>query len=159
MSAFPAVVAALLLAACATVPAPPPRPVPSTAPAPYPPAMPSIASRSVVVLIDSVDVRPTLINVPVVRQTLERSFPPRLRDNGRGGTVGTSFRVDSEGVPSEISVVRSSGYPEMDAAAIRVVESMRFKPGIVRGSPVYTRVQMPITFIPQTGGGSSWRQE
>jgi protein TonB len=119
--------------------------------------MPSSAGRSAAVPLDSVDVQPTLINVPVVRQTLERNFPPRLRDTGRSGTVGMSFRVDEEGVPSEFHVVRSSGYPDMDAAAIKVAEAMRFTPATKGGSPVSARVQMPITFRSQEG--SSWRQE
>ncbi|HYW08693.1 MAG TPA: energy transducer TonB [Longimicrobium sp.] len=154
--ALPAVAAALLLAACAT--APPPPAVPSTAPAPYPSAVPSSAGGGEVMLIESVDVRPALINARVVRWALDRSFPARLRDTGRGGTVETSLVVSVDGVPSEISVTRGSGYPEMDAAAIKVAELMRFSPGLVRGRPVVTRVEMPITFVAEAGG-SPRRQE
>ena len=54
--------------------------------------------------------------------------------------------VNVTGLPEEISIARSSGYPSLDRAAEKAVQHWRFTPGTRDGKPVAMRVEVPIRF-------------
>ncbi len=101
--------------------------------------------------IEGLDEVPRLNNAAVVQRSLERAYPPLLRDAGVGGTVLLGFVVVEDGSvdPASVEVLESANQ-EFSTAAVRVVKRMRFTPGIVNDRAVRVRVQMPITFQPQT---------
>ena len=57
-------------------------------------------------------------------------------------------QVGVDGVPSEVSVGRSSGSRELDRAAVEAVRRWRFRPAMSGELPVSASVQVPISFEP-----------
>lgn len=91
-------------------------------------------------------VSPVLRNRSEVSDELARRYPPLLRDAGIGGTSVLWFFIDEEGRVVRTQVHRSSGRPELDEAAARVADVMRFSPAMNRDHKVPVWVQLPIAF-------------
>ena len=91
-------------------------------------------------------VRPSIRNLDEVVATLERVYPPLLKDAGIGGTVGVFFYIDEEGKVQRVQVDESSGHQALDEAALRVADVLKFTPALNRnrGTPVW--VSLPIAF-------------
>lgn len=94
-------------------------------------------------------VSPRLTNVDEVREVLERSYPPLLRDAGIGGDIMVWFFIDEQGRVIKRTLNRSSGYAALDDAALRVASVMRFSPALNRDQPTPVWVSIPIKFRPQ----------
>jgi protein TonB len=68
-------------------------------------------------------------------------------DQGDEGTVRVSFVVDEKGKVMNPVVTNKSKSMSLDKEATRVVEQMpAWKPGVVKGKAVKTRMELPITF-------------
>jgi TonB family protein len=89
-----------------------------------------------------------LRNRDEVVRLLHEHYPPQLRRGGFGGTVVLSLLVDEAGAVHEARVARSSGFPELDAAAKRVAAGMRFAPEQRLGRISTTWVEFPLVFRP-----------
>jgi protein TonB len=50
------------------------------------------------------------------------------------------------GTPSDVRLLRSSGYSALDQAAIRAVREWRFRPGTMAGMAVASSVSIPVRF-------------
>jgi protein TonB len=73
-------------------------------------------------------------------------YPQKAREKGIQGRVFIGFIVEKDGSISNVRNLRGVD-SELDAEAIRVVESMpRWKPGMHRGEPVRVSYQIPILF-------------
>ena len=73
-------------------------------------------------------------------------YPQKAREKGIQGRVFIGFIVEKDGSISNVRNLRGVD-SELDAEAIRVVESMpRWKPGMHRGEPVRASYQIPIWF-------------
>ncbi len=94
-------------------------------------------------------VRPGLKNSAQVAATLEKNYPPILREAGFGGTATLWFFIDAEGRVQRMQVFKSSGNEQLDAAALKVAAVMEFTPALNRDRPVSVWVQIPITFTPR----------
>ncbi|MEJ2502602.1 MAG: energy transducer TonB [Gemmatimonadota bacterium] len=90
--------------------------------------------------------RPRLLNEGEIRGTLTRFYPPVLRDAGIGGTVHVWFFLDETGRVVKTQIDRSSGYADLDAAALEVADRMEFSPAENRDRKVPVWVSVPITF-------------
>lgn len=73
-------------------------------------------------------VPPVMTNASDVARMLETVYPEQLRKDGVGGTVGLWIFVDETGRVGDAEVRESSGYTELDEAALRLVGSMEFSP-------------------------------
>lgn len=91
-------------------------------------------------------VRPRLLNKQEVGHTLVKEYPQLLKDARIGGTVNVWFFLDTDGRVLETRIQRSSGHPQLDEAALRVAEAMRFSPALNRDKEVQVWVQFPIIF-------------
>ncbi|HEY8550299.1 MAG TPA: energy transducer TonB [Vicinamibacterales bacterium] len=91
-------------------------------------------------------VPPRLLNPDEVERALQRTYPRLLRDAGIGGTVHVHIWLDENGEVVQFRIGRSSGYPVLDEAALRVVEIMRFTPAQNRDRAVRVIVHLPIHF-------------
>ena len=112
-------------------PNPNPNPNPNPAPAAAAPAAgPSQLSESQVAFIN----RPN------------PDYPVRARRAGQQGQTMVKFLIETSGRPSQVSVDKSSGYPDLDAAAVSGVKAALLRPytenGIAR--PIWAVVA--ITF-------------
>ena len=56
-------------------------------------------------------------------------YPSESIARNEQGTTGLRFFIDSRGVLTKVDVVRSSGFPRLDDAAIKKLSSCRFTPG------------------------------
>lgn len=96
---------------------------------------------------ESVATAPLLLNAEQVEEAIAAEYPEQLRADGVGGTVRLRLLIDTEGIPEEVRLLDSSGYPQLDAAATRVAIFLRFSPAINGdGEPVNVWVSFPISF-------------
>jgi protein TonB len=91
-------------------------------------------------------VAPALQNMTDVQRALTREYPTVLRDSGIGGTVTVWFFIDENGRVLDTRVDQSSGYQQLDDAALKVADVMRFSPALNRENKVQVWVSLPITF-------------
>lgn len=68
------------------------------------------------------------VTPPRIISASEPRYPSNLRNQGIEGTAGIRMLVGADGRVQEVSVVSSSGYPEMDESAVNAVYKWRFSP-------------------------------
>jgi TonB family protein len=90
-----------------------------------------------------VTVAPRPRNIAMLRQQLQRLYPPALRDMGRSGTVQVRFRVGTDGKVSSPTVTRST-HVDFDRATLEAIRYLEFTPARVDGSPVAVWVELPV---------------
>ncbi len=91
-------------------------------------------------------VRPDIKNRLEVQKALQREYPPLLREAGIGGAVQVWFFIDEEGQVVRTLVHESSGYEELDEAALMVADVIRFSPALNRDKRVPVWISLPIMF-------------
>lgn len=74
------------------------------------------------------------------------AYPPLLRRAGKQGRVVLRVFVTVEGLAGEVLVLKSSGAPLFDEAALESVRKWRFVPAKRGDVPVAEWVQVPIEF-------------
>ena len=90
--------------------------------------------------------RPRPFNISEVQAALESEYPRELRDAGIGGTANVWVFIDTEGVVQSRQIRESSGYPELDQAALNVAKVIRFTPAKNMGRTVPVWIVLPISF-------------
>ena len=73
-------------------------------------------------------------------------YPAQARRRNQQGVVLLEVRLDARGGQREIRLLRSSGFPSLDRAALEAVAEWRFHPEIINGQGVPSRVQIPVEF-------------
>jgi protein TonB len=73
-------------------------------------------------------------------------YPALSRAKGEEGTVVVEFTVDGDGSVKKIGIAESSGYPRLDAAAVKAVASAKFSPAVRDGQPVSSVARIPLVF-------------
>lgn len=122
------------------VPAPPPEPAPPVPTAPVlvaaPPAPPAPPPAPKVIPASAVQylVPPQLV------------YPRLSERNGERGTVMVRVYIDTAGVPQDVQVRSSSGFPRLDDAALTAVRKARFKPYLENGQPAAGWAVIPANF-------------
>jgi TonB family protein len=102
---------------------------------------------------------PILLNGPEVQRAIERLqsmadvYPEDLREPDASGVVDVWFFLDEEGRVLRTLVNKSSGYRDLDDAAIRLAELVRFSPAKNGETPVPVWISFPVRF--QTGPGQA----
>jgi TonB family protein len=80
------------------------------------------------------------LHAPIVK------FPPAARALKQHGTVIVRVLIDASGTPTDVQVQHSSGYRQLDDAALSAVLKALFKPKTENGSPVAVYALVPIEF-------------
>ncbi len=155
-------------------PPPPPRPIPKTPPppaplitaapspapavfvAPPPPEVP-VPPAPPIAVVEAPPAPPAPPPPPAPPREIPASMVeyvvlpaieyPRLsiRANERG-TVIVRVLVDATGMPRDVQVGKSSGFPRLDDAAVAGVRKARFKPPTENGKPISGWASIPIPF-------------
>ncbi len=73
-------------------------------------------------------------------------YPRSARLLGHEGRVVLRVEVTRGGAPASVRVASSSGFSELDAAALRAVRRWRFAPARRAGVAVAGAVEVPIVF-------------
>jgi protein TonB len=120
----------------------PPRPEPErekmeTPPAPEP-AAPAAAQQAP---------RQARVDAPPrPRRAIRPDYPKGSRQRGEQGDVVLEIRVGADGLVDGVSVVASSGYPELDDAAVRAAKAARFSPARAGRESVASAARLTLTF-------------
>ena len=91
-------------------------------------------------------VPPKLLNRDEVNAAVSRAYPAELRDAGIGGTSIVWMLLDSTGVVQKAQVHKSSGYPLLDRAAMKVIPAMKWAPAELSKEKTTVWLQVPIVF-------------
>src|ERR1700733_12907118 len=75
------------------------------------------------------------------------NYPQDAIDQNKEGTVNVSFVIDEKGkVVKPVAIGKQAGH-SLDEEAVKIVNQMpAWKPGMVKGKPVKTRLLLPVTF-------------
>ncbi len=73
-------------------------------------------------------------------------YPMLSRRQEEQGTVQLHILVKADGMPGEVRVRQSSGYPLLDESALIAVRNWRFHPASVNNKPVTEWYQLAIPF-------------
>lgn len=74
------------------------------------------------------------------------TYPRNAMQMSREGRVRVKVEIGADGVPTDSSLVESSGDRDLDRAALQGVRRWRFKPAMAHGTPVASDVTVPIEF-------------
>ncbi len=83
---------------------------------------------------------------PSLDRPIRPSYPIGARRRGEEGTVILDAAVGEDGRTTGVTLVSSSGFPDLDRAAVRAVEQARFKPGARDGRPVASFARLTLIF-------------
>ena len=84
--------------------------------------------------------------VPPPQRADTPRYPEEAKAAGIEGVVLAEVVVNAEGIVAEAKIVRS--VPMLDEAALETVKQWRFRPSVVNGQPVPTRIVVTINFAP-----------
>ena len=79
-------------------------------------------------------------------RTIKPVYPRGARRRGEQGEVELDISVGIDGEVEGVTVVRSSGFAEIDAAAVQASRTARFTPAKSGNAAVPSRVRLPIDF-------------
>lgn len=103
---------------------------------------------------------PALLNTDEVADMIQRRYPVELARRGAGGETVLSLWLDERGSVVRSVLTSSSGHSALDAIAMEVSDSMRFRPARNRDFAVRVIVRIPVLFTvpdsvrdPAPGGG------
>lgn len=92
---------------------------------------------------------PKVVDVPV-------QYPSSAVSAGEEGTVLVQAEVDVSGRVVDVRLARSSGYPDLDAAAVQSISGWSFLAATKDGKPMAQWVAVPIRFqLPHEQAGVS----
>ena len=84
---------------------------------------------------------------PRILSSSQPEYPMTSRRNEEEGTVLIKVMVSPYGTASDVQLEKSSGYPRLDAAAIKAARAWTFVPA-QRGSQAIARwISVPVTFV------------
>lgn len=93
---------------------------------------------------------PVLRNRSEARRIVAEAIPPRLDEREAWGKVELLIWVNPEGIVELPQIDGSSGFAELDRAALKAVQSFEFEPATRLGVAVGTWVRFAIGFQPES---------
>lgn len=83
---------------------------------------------------------------PKLRQRLKPDYPADARRRGEEGDVALEIEVTDRGRVEAVRVVRSSGFPDLDAAAVKAVRKARLTPAKAGDRSVASTARLTVRF-------------
>lgn len=77
---------------------------------------------------------------------MQPKYPPQAIRQRHEGTVTLLILVSVDGTPKDIKVEQSSGFRELDRAAIEAAQKWRFNAEMKNGKKVEGYVRVPVNF-------------
>ena len=74
-------------------------------------------------------------------------YPPGSKRREEQGSIIVRVHVNPASCATGFAMVASSGYPELDQAAIRVAEASRYAPATENGQPVESELTFKVKFV------------
>ena len=79
---------------------------------------------------------------------VEPEYPEQARQQQIQGAVVLETRINPDGIVGDLKVV--SGHPLLADAAMAAVKQWRFQPAEIDGTPVATKVALPVRIVDGT---------
>ena len=76
----------------------------------------------------------------------EEWYPAGAKDRGESGSIVVRARIADSNCATAFAVLVSSGYPELDAAALKVAEASRYLAAVEAGKPVASELTFKVRF-------------
>ncbi|MBI4433086.1 MAG: TonB family protein [Candidatus Omnitrophica bacterium] len=73
-------------------------------------------------------------------------YPESARSRGEEGTVWMLVQISKEGRALAVKVKKSSGFAELDQAALEAIERWKFLPARIGAITIESQVQIPVRF-------------
>jgi len=83
---------------------------------------------------------------PVPQASVSPDYPEASRRAGDSGRTDVEVTIDAAGLVQNARVIRSSGHPELDDAAVAAALRWTFEPAQKEGQPVGCTVVLPFDF-------------
>ena len=83
---------------------------------------------------------------PKPKQTIKPDYPESSRKRGEEGDVSLEFSVNRNGGVDRVFVLRSSGFPDLDDAAVQAVKCAEFDPAKSGDMPVSSVARLTLSF-------------
>lgn len=83
---------------------------------------------------------------PRPKKAIRPHYPDGARQRGEQGDVVLEIVVGGDGAVGDVKVVASSGFGELDAAALKAVRAARFTPAKSGGEAVASTARLTLTF-------------
>ncbi len=115
---------------------------------PPPPPPPTVAEEEIFDFY-AIQEKPELLagQAQKITDYITKNYPPLAKKTGTSGKVIVKFVCSKEGIPTNIEITLEKpadmGFGEV---AVKAIESVRFKPGMQRDTPVPVRMSQRITF-------------
>jgi len=88
----------------------------------------------------------TVDALPRPCQSIRPDYPRTARLRGEEGEVVLEISVSAAGAVDDVRVVRSSGFPSLDDAAVDAVRAAHFSPATSEGRAVAASARLTLTF-------------
>ena len=76
----------------------------------------------------------------------ELNYPQEAIKDSTQGVITVNFIINKHGQPKEVKIINSLGSP-FDKEAVRLIENMPpWKPALLNGNPVDSKISIPLTF-------------
>jgi protein TonB len=85
-------------------------------------------------------------NAPTPSHVIKPVYPLGARQRGEEGSLEAELLVEADGSVGVATVRRSSGFADLDRAAISALRAARFTPARRRGRPVAARIRITVVF-------------
>ena len=83
---------------------------------------------------------------PKPKRNIRPDYPKGARQRGEQGDVVLEIRVNAEGVVDGVKVAVSSGFAELDEAAVRAARAAKFSPARSGHDPVASTARLKLQF-------------
>ena len=83
---------------------------------------------------------------PKPKRNIKPDYPKGARQRGEQGDVVLEIRVNAEGMVDEVKVATSSGFPELDEAAVRAARAAKFSPARSGHDAVASTARLKLSF-------------
>ena len=83
---------------------------------------------------------------PKPRRNIRPDYPKGARQRGEQGDVVLEIRVNAEGTVDDVKVAVSSGFAELDEAAVRAAKAAKFSPARSGHDPVASTARLKLSF-------------
>lgn len=80
------------------------------------------------------------------RHAIKPDYPAECRRKRQQGKVAVEMEIGEDGRAFNVTVAKSSGYLELDAAAVKAVREARFAPARSGGRPVASKAGITLEF-------------
>ena len=78
--------------------------------------------------------------------SVARFYPQKALLGDEQGQIEVAYTIGEDGTTTDLSVKKSSGFADLDNAALQAVRTWRYKPATQDGKPVAVHVNVDVRF-------------